>query len=107
MCDEEKAQIKWKFVPDFIKWNRLKMFRMLRKMRQIDLASACNVSVTSIFFLETGGEDRVSMEIKGKIADFFGIPVSEIFPAAMQGDQVIATGERVKMQPFEGRKAKK
>ena len=107
MCDEKKAQMKWKFVPGFIRWNRLKMLRKLHEMRQIDLASACDVSVTSIFFLETGGENRVSVEIKEQIADFFKIPVSEIFPAEMQGDKVIATGERIKMQPFDGKKTKK
>ena len=66
---EEK--IIWPFHPDFISWNRLKMLRRMRKVRQVDLAAACDVSFPTLYFLENGAEKRVSHEIKKQIADFF------------------------------------
>jgi DNA-binding XRE family transcriptional regulator len=100
---ENENKIIWPFHPDFVSWNRLKMLRKMKQVRQVDLAAACDVSFPTLYFLENGAERRVSQEIKKRIADFFQVDVSDIFPAMMSGEKIVETAERVPMRPFEKR----
>jgi len=91
----KKNKIQWPDHPDFVRWNRLKLLRKIRGVRQVDLAAACDVSFPTLYFIENGAEKRVSDKTKEKIAVFFDVPMSEIFPAEVQGMTIIETGEKL------------
>lgn len=48
--------------------NKTKRLREKKGLRQIDLAKKANVSLTWIWALENGFEDRISVQVKSRIA---------------------------------------
>lgn len=54
--------------------------RMNEGLSQRDLAAACGVSLTSIQRLEAGGS--VSPRNAKKVADYFGVRVTDLMPIA-------------------------
>lgn len=92
----QEKKIEWEPRPDFVKWNRLRTIRKARKLRQIDLCVAADISSGTLFYLENGFDNRTSEEIKNRIAKVLEVPVSEIFPAMIQGMVIISTGEKLK-----------
>ena len=59
--------------------NRLREIRMKQNLRQIDLAQKADVSLTWIWVLENGFQQRVSQEIQSRVARDLGCSVEEIF----------------------------
>lgn len=58
---------------------KIKRLREKMKMRQIDLAKKAKVSITWLWALENGFEDRVSFEIKMRVADALNCDYDELF----------------------------
>lgn len=58
---------------------KIKRRREKMKMRQIDLAKKAKVSITWLWALENGFEDRVSFEIKMRVADALNCDYDELF----------------------------
>jgi len=81
------AKLKWASVPDRIGWNRLKSLRKIQGLTQTQVAAAAGVSITTIYYLELGYEERATDELKKKIADFFQVDVEDIFPVEMVGNR--------------------
>lgn len=59
--------------------NKMKELRKKRGLRQIDLAKKTDVSLTWIWALENGFHNRVSFQIKNRVAEALGTPVEKIF----------------------------
>jgi len=59
--------------------NNLKKFRIKMGLRQTDLAKRSRVGLTTIYYIESGYEDRTSQKTKEKIARSLGKKVKEIF----------------------------
>ena len=59
--------------------NKLKKIRQNMRLRQIDLAKRAGVGLTTIYYIESGYEERASQKTKEKIALGLGKKVEEIF----------------------------
>ena len=59
--------------------NKVRYFREMKNLRQIDLARMANISMTWLWSLENGFEDRVSFEIKKRIAAALNCDYDELF----------------------------
>lgn len=59
--------------------NKLKKVRQNMGLRQTDLAKRAGVGLTTIYYIESGYEDRASKKTKEKIALGLGKKVEEIF----------------------------
>ena len=80
------AKIKWDPAPENIGWNKIRSLRRVQGLSQAELAVHAGVSVTTIYFLEMGYEERTTDETKKKIARFFDADVDDIFPCEMIGN---------------------
>lgn len=58
--------------------NKVYEFRVLRKMSQSELAKAVGVSKQTIFVMEKNNYSP-SLLLAYRIANFFGVPIEEIF----------------------------
>jgi transcriptional regulator with XRE-family HTH domain len=65
--------------------NQLKLERIRKGWRQIDLSEAAGVSLTLIWILETSQGINVSRDVKEKIARALDCPVDHVFPEAGKG----------------------
>jgi len=59
-------------------YNRIKLLRTERNLSRQELAEAVGVNFQTIGYLERG-DYNASLELALKLADFFDIPVDEIF----------------------------
>ncbi|RUT33479.1 transcriptional regulator [Paenibacillus zeisoli] len=66
--------------------NKVYEFRVLKKMSQSDLAKAVGVSKQTIFVMEKNNYSP-SLLLAYRIANFFGVPVEEIFAYTKGGHQ--------------------
>lgn len=57
----------------------LKTLRKKQRLRQIDLANMCNISLTWLWVLENGFHKRVSIDVKKRVADALDSSVEELF----------------------------
>lgn len=62
------------------KISKMKQAREEKGLRQIDLALQAGCSLTWIWLLEQGGQERVSQKIKEKIATVLGTTAERLFP---------------------------
>ncbi len=62
------------------KMNKMKDQRIIKRLRQIDLAKRAHISLTWVWALENGFHDRVSLEVKKRVARVLGSTVDELFP---------------------------
>lgn len=81
------AKIKWNKVPKMIYWNKLKTLRKARGLSQSEVAVNAGVSITTIYNLELGYEERTTDKTKKKLAKFFECDIDDIFPCEMIGNQ--------------------
>ena len=81
------AKIKWDPAPEMIGWNKIKSLRRAQGLSQAEVAVRAGVSVTTIYFLEMGYEERTTDETKKKIAKFFEVEVDDLFPCEMIGNE--------------------
>lgn len=81
------AKIKWDKVPKMICWNKIKALRKVRGLSQPEVAVGAGVSITTIYNLELGYEERTMDKTKKKLAKFFKCDVDDIFPAEMIGNK--------------------
>ncbi len=61
------------------KASKMRQIRKAKGMRQLDLALLANCSLTWIWLLEQGGHDRVSEEMKSRVAEALDVSPGEIF----------------------------
>jgi len=80
-------KIKWDPIPDFIIWNKVKTLRKRRGLNQPQVAVGADISITTLWFIESGFDKKTTIETKKKLADFFECEVDDIFPAEMVGNQ--------------------
>jgi len=104
-------KIKWdlKNIPSRMVWNRVKSLRENMKLSQIQVATGAGISVTTIWMIEQGFDEKTTEMTKQKIADFFKCDILDIFPSEMIGSKPREYPEEkktVKMQFFvsEGKK---
>lgn len=69
--------------------NRVKEFRTKAKMRLVDLAVKANVSVTWIWYLENGYDERISKEIKTRIVEALGCEYRVLFPDESESPEAV------------------
>jgi len=81
------AKIKWDSVPACIGWNKIKSLRKKLGLSQPQLAVGAGISVTSVYFLELGYEERTTDKTKEKLAKFLECDVDDIFPCEMIGNE--------------------
>ncbi len=62
------------------KSSKMKQFREKKELRQIDVALRAGCSLTWIWLLEQGGQERVSQEIKERVAAVLKSTPEELFP---------------------------
>lgn len=79
-------KIKWEKVPDFLVWNKVKALRKKKGLKQLHVAAGADVSISTVWAIESGYEKKVTDQTKQKIAGFFKCNVSDIFPAEMIGN---------------------
>jgi transcriptional regulator with XRE-family HTH domain len=72
--------------------SKLKKMREKRGLRQLDLAKKADVSLTWIWVLENTFSDRVSRDIKKRVARALNCPYEEIFPERAAKDTGKAPG---------------
>lgn len=77
---------KKKKTPDFIVWNRLKVLRHSRELTQIEVAAGAGISLTTLWYLEQGFDKKATQETKEKLAKFFDVKMSDIFPVEVTGN---------------------
>jgi len=61
------------------KTSKMRQIREKNGLRQIDLALQAGCSLTWIWLLEQGGQERVSQEIKERVAVALETTVEELF----------------------------
>lgn len=61
------------------KTSKMRQIREKNGLRQIDLALQAGCSLTWIWLLEQGGQERVSQEIKERVAKVLGVRSTELF----------------------------
>ena len=81
------ARLKWKKIPGGVGWNKIYSLRKAKGLSQAELAVGVGVSITTIYYLELGYEERTTDEVKKRIAEFFDVDVDDIFPAEMLGNE--------------------
>lgn len=81
------AKIRWDKVPEMICWNKLKALRKARGLTQPEVAVGAGISITSVYYLELGYEERTTEKTKKKLAKFFKCDVEDIFPCEMIGSK--------------------
>jgi DNA-binding XRE family transcriptional regulator len=81
------AKIKWDQAPEPIRWNKLKALRKVKGLSQPQVAVGAGVSITSVYYLELGYEERTTAKTKEKLAKFFECDVEDIFPCEMIGNE--------------------
>ena len=86
IMEARMAMVKWDPVPDMIGWNRLKSLRKERGLSQPEVAVGAGVSITQIYFLELGYDNRTTAKTKQKVAGFFDVDVDDLFPCEMIGN---------------------
>lgn len=59
--------------------NNLKKLRQRMGLRQVDIAKLSGVGLTTIYYIESGYEERASQKTKKKIAKALDKKVEEIF----------------------------
>lgn len=59
--------------------NKVKKQRERLRLRQIDLAKKANISLAWLWSLENGFEDRVSIEVKNRVANALDCEYDELF----------------------------
>ena len=80
-------KIKWAKAPDAMRWNKIKSLRKERKLSQPQLAVGAGLSISTIYFLELGYEERTTEETRQKLATFFDCDVNDLFPVDMIGNR--------------------
>lgn len=73
--DDGKSQLKE------LKMNKVRHFREMRCLRQVDLARMAKISISWLWTLENGLEDRVSRDLKERISAALECDYKDIFPA--------------------------
>lgn len=63
-----------------VEMNKIKNLRESQGLRQIDLAMKARVSLSTLWLLEAGYDERASQKIKSKVAAGLGIKVRDVFP---------------------------
>jgi len=78
---------KWPDVPEVVRWNKLRHIRRERKLTQAQVAVGAGVSIVTVWYLESGFEERATAETRKKIAVFFEINEGDLFPVDMLGNR--------------------
>ena len=81
------AKIRWQKAPDRLIWNKVKSLRKKKKLKQAQVAVGADISITTLWMIESGFEKKTSDETKQKLADFFDCNIEDIFPAEMIGNE--------------------
>lgn len=81
------TEITWEKAPDQLVWNKVKSLRKERKLKQIQVAVGANISISTLWMIESGYEKKATDETKRKLAKFFNCNVNDIFPAEMIGNR--------------------
>jgi transcriptional regulator with XRE-family HTH domain len=85
----ELEKMKKKTIPDFIIWNRLKALRQSRGLTQTQVAAGAGVSIATIWYLESGFDQKVTAKTKQKLTKYYGVKTSDIFPVEVRGEDII------------------
>ena len=80
-------KINWEQRPSFLVWNKVKRLRKERGFSQLQVAAAADISITTLWMIESGFDGKTTIKTKGKIAAFFDCDVEDIFPCEMIGNQ--------------------
>lgn len=81
------AKIKWDKIAKMVCWNKIKTLRKIRGLSQPEIAVGAGISITSVYYLELGYEERTTEKTKKKLAKFFKCDVEDIFPCEMIGNK--------------------
>ncbi len=60
--------------------NKVKFFRMQKRLRQVDLARIANISIGTLWLIENDFDERTSREIKEKICEALKLKLEQVFP---------------------------
>ena len=93
------AKIFWNDAPPFCRWNRLRSLRKERGLSMAQLAVGAGLSISVVYHLELGHEDRTTEETKTKLAGFFDCDVDDLFPLERIGNQPREEFLRAAMTP--------
>lgn len=80
-------KINWEQRPSFFVWNKIKRLRKERGFSQLQVAAAADISITTLWMIESGFDGKTSLKTKRKLATFFNCDIDDIFPCEMVGDQ--------------------
>jgi len=83
-------KIKWDPAPDFLIWNKVKSLRKKGGLTQPQVAVGANISISTLWMIESGYEEKTTKETKRKLAKFFKCEIEDIFPSQMIGNQTRA-----------------
>ena len=81
------AKVKWNPAPGCVGWNKVKALRRAQGLSQAQLAVGAGVSMTTVYNVEMGYEDRLTDRVKSGIAKFFDCDVDDLFPCEMIGNE--------------------
>jgi len=84
------TKIKFDNVPDFLVWNKIKSLRKEKQLTQPEVAVGASISISTLWAIESGYDEKTTKEIKRKLAKFFKCEIEDIFPAQMIGNQTRA-----------------
>jgi len=73
-------------IPNFIIVNRVKMIRKGRGLSQTQVCAGANVSIGTLWLIEQGFDKKTTDETKEKLARYFGVQVSDLFPVEVRGE---------------------
>jgi len=80
-------KIIWDLAPDFLVWNRIKVLRKERGLTQPQVAVGAGISISTLWAIESGYDEKTTKETKRKLAQFFKCNISDIFPSQMVGNK--------------------
>jgi transcriptional regulator with XRE-family HTH domain len=81
------AKLKWDSMPKSLGWNKLKSLRKSQGLSQQQVAVGAGCSLSSVYFIEMGYEQRTTEGLRKKLADYFQVDVDDLFPAEMIGNE--------------------
>lgn len=60
--------------------NKVKQIRIEKGLRQLDLAKKADISLPWLWALENSFQQRISKEVKGRVAVALGCKYEDLFP---------------------------
>lgn len=81
------TKIKFDPAPAFLVWSRIKVVRKERGLTQPQVAVGAGISISTLWAIESGYEEKTTEETKRKLAKFFKCDVDDIFPSQMIGNK--------------------